>query len=193
VAMSGGLVGGGTGRSRTGSVHPWWRRWRTGRRRCRGPGRRTGRWRCRGDWSAATGTGRRIGRSTRGWRRYGLVGGGDVGFVGPQAATLRGPGRRRYRDRLSDRSVHPRRRWRTGRRRCRWVCRGLVGWRCRGDWSAATSWGTGSVTGRSTRGGDAGGPVGGDVGGDPGGPVGGDVGDRSAATSGTGRDRSVHP
>jgi hypothetical protein len=36
------------------------------------------------------------------WRRYGLVGGGDVGFVGPQAATSGDRVGGEYRDRLSD-------------------------------------------------------------------------------------------
>jgi hypothetical protein len=94
-----GLVGGDVGLSGGRSVHPCATR-RTGRRRCRGPGRRTGRWRCRG-------TGRR--------RRRGLVG----GLVGPPVVAT-----------LADRSAAMSGvRRRTGRWRCRgdWSTSGTVG------------------------------------------------------------------
>jgi hypothetical protein len=173
----------GTGRRRRRGlvgilVAPWWRRWRTGRR-CRGPvgglvggdvGGLVGG--DVGDWSEG------LARSTRGWRRWRLVG-GDVP----------GTGRR------------------TGRWRCRGLVGGvryLEDWPVH-PW-AATLADRAAMSG--TAGGLVGGDVGGLVGGDVGGTgrrglvtLGGDalatgrrrcrgpVEDRSVAMSGTGRAR----
>jgi hypothetical protein len=123
-----------SGTGRDWSVHPWWRRWRTG------SAAMSDRWRRvasrgvvggDGDWS-------RTGRSTRG---------GDAGD------------RRRCRGPLEDRSVAMSGDWSaatsgTGRRT------GPPGGGALADWSAAMPGGTG----RRTVGGDVGGLVGGDVG-----------------------------